>query len=81
MPPPGSLRPGLLYRAALEGVTFNLFGGLARMREFGLKPRELRLVGGGSKNELWQRIVADTFQLPVRWAWVAFVSVCVWRSI
>jgi len=29
-------------------------------------PKELRLVGGGSKNKLWQQIVADVFQLPVR---------------
>lgn len=32
----------------------------------GLVPTELRLVGGGSKNKLWQQIVADVFQLPVR---------------
>lgn len=35
-------------------------------QSFGLKARELRLVGGGSKNPLWQQIVADAFQLPVR---------------
>ena len=27
---------------------------------------ELRLVGGGSKNPLWRRIIADSFQLPIR---------------
>ena len=27
---------------------------------------ELRVVGGGSKNRLWRRIVADAFQLPLR---------------
>ena len=32
----------------------------------GLEVKELRLVGGGSKNRLWRRIVADAFQLPVR---------------
>lgn len=34
--------------------------------KLGLVPKELRLVGGGSKNKLWQQIVADVFQLPVR---------------
>ena len=33
----------------------------------GLELKELRLVGGGSKNKLWQQIVSDVFQLPVRW--------------
>jgi xylulokinase len=35
--------------------------------KLGLVPKELRLVGGGSKNKLWQQIVADVFQLPVRY--------------
>jgi hypothetical protein len=35
--------------------------------KLGLELKELRLVGGGSKNKLWQQIVSDVFQLPVRW--------------
>ncbi len=27
---------------------------------------ELRVVGGGSNNKLWRRVVADAFQLPLR---------------
>ncbi len=65
--PPGILaRPGLLYRAALEGATYSLLAGLRRMQSLGLVATELRLVGGGSKNPLWQQIVADVFELPVR---------------
>ncbi|KAI8467892.1 MAG: Xylulokinase [Monoraphidium minutum] len=63
---PGLLRPGLLYRAAMEGATFSLRAGLARMQDLGMTARELFLVGGGSKNALWQQIVADAFQMPVR---------------
>lgn len=65
--PVGLLRPGLLYRAALEGATLSLAAALSKVTEFGLELKELRLVGGGSKNPLWQQIVADVFQLPVRW--------------
>eukprot|EP00803_Ostreobium_quekettii_P003256 evm.model.scf_876.5 EVM.evm.TU.scf_876.5 scf_876:25056-26697(-) len=62
----GGLRPGALYRAAMEGATFTLMGGMQRFTESGFRPKELRLVGGGSKNRLWRRIVADAFQLPLR---------------
>ena len=65
--PAGLLRPGLLYRAALEGATLTLAAALTKVTEFGLELKEIRLVGGGSKNTLWQQIVADVFQLPVRW--------------
>lgn len=64
---PGSLaRPGLLYRAAIEGATFSLLAGLRRMEALGLRPSELRAVGGGSRNPLWRQVIADAFQLPVR---------------
>lgn len=63
---PGSLRPGLLYRAAMEGATFSLLAGLKKMEGYGVKATEIRVVGGGSKNRLWRRIIADSFQLPLR---------------
>ncbi|PRW34012.1 Xylulokinase [Chlorella sorokiniana] len=63
---PGLMRPGLLYRAAMEGATFTLLAGMQRMKDYGLAATELRVVGGGSQNRLWRRIVADAFQLPLR---------------
>ncbi|KAL4436739.1 hypothetical protein ABPG75_003878 [Micractinium tetrahymenae] len=63
---PGMLRPGLLYRAAMEGATFSLLAGMRRLQEYGLAASELRVVGGGSNNKLWRRVVADAFQLPLR---------------
>ena len=33
---PGLMRPGLLYRAAMEGATFTLLAGMLRMRDYGL---------------------------------------------
>ena len=61
---PGSLRPGLLYRAAMEGATLALRHGYQRILESGPPARELRLVGGGSNNPLWRQIVADVLSLP-----------------
>ncbi|MEM6571160.1 MAG: xylulokinase, partial [Planctomycetota bacterium] len=62
----GSLTPGVLYRAALEGVTLNLAAGLERMRAIGVRPDEVRLVGGAARNPLWQRLLATVFGVPVR---------------
>jgi len=63
---PGSLRPGLLYRAAIEGATFTLLNGLKSMEKLGMTAKELRVVGGGSKNPLWRRIIADAFQMLLK---------------
>ncbi|MCU0866800.1 MAG: xylulokinase [Planctomycetes bacterium] len=63
---PGLLRPGHLYRAALEGTSLNLAQGLDRLRELGLLVDEVRLCGGASHNVLWRQILADLFGVPVR---------------
>ena len=64
----GCLRPGLLYRAAMEGATFSLLAGFEQMKEMGggVELHELRVVGGGSKNKLWRQMIADAFQVKVR---------------
>jgi xylulokinase len=36
------------------------------MQNLGVTANELRIVGGGSKNRLWRQIIADSFQLPLR---------------
>lgn len=59
---PGALRPGPLYRAALEGAAFALRLGMEHL-PFGA--RELRVVGGGARNPLWRRILADLFGAPL----------------
>jgi xylulokinase len=52
-------------RAVLEGVAFEL----RRMRDQwfagGEGPAEVRIVGGGVRNELWQQVLADTFNVPM----------------
>jgi len=63
---PGTLSPGHLFRAALEGVTLNLAGGFERLGALGLPLDGLRVVGGGSKNELWVQMLADAIGVPVQ---------------
>lgn len=36
------------------------------MQKLGVTASELRIVGGGSKNPVWRQIIADSFQLPLR---------------
>jgi xylulokinase len=54
-----------IVRAVMEGAILNLGYGLARMRELGLRPAEIRATGGGAKSRLWLQIVADVFGTPV----------------
>jgi len=61
----GALEPGRLYRAALEGVALNLAWGLERLRGLGIALDLLRVAGGGSRNPLWRRILADVLEVPL----------------
>ena len=58
-------KPGLLYRAAMEGATFSILAGLQKFKEFHVESDELLCVGGGSANQLWRQVIADASQLPV----------------
>lgn len=61
----GSSR-GQLYRAALEGLSLQLRLALESLeRAYGFRAKGVRVVGGGSKNELWNQIRADVLGKPV----------------
>ncbi len=60
-----TLTPGHLARAAMEGVTLGLNYGLRRLAALGVKPKEIRLTGGGAKSAAWRQIMADIFGVPV----------------
>jgi xylulokinase len=62
---PGMARPGLLYRAALEGVALNLAWGAGRLAALGLPARRVAVVGDGARNPLWRQILADALGAPV----------------
>lgn len=57
---------GQIYRAALEGLAYQLKDALAVFKQgAGIDARALRVVGGGARNALWNRIRADVTGLPV----------------
>jgi len=56
---------GHMARAAFEGATFGMNYGLQRLRALKVKPREIRLTGGGARSPLWRQIAADVFGVPV----------------
>ncbi|MBI2496595.1 MAG: xylulokinase, partial [Opitutae bacterium] len=60
-----TLMPGHLARAAMEGVSLGMNYGLRRLEQLGIKPKEIRLTGGGAKSAAWRQIMADIFGVPV----------------
>jgi L-fuculokinase len=57
---------GEIYRAALEGLAFQLRSALEVLNSAtGYDPAGIRVVGGGAKNRLWNSIRADVTGLPV----------------
>jgi xylulokinase len=60
-----NMKPALMARAVMEGVTLGLAYGLERMKELRIVPTEIRLTGGGSKSAIWRQICADIFNCPV----------------
>lgn len=58
---------GHFYRAALESLSWQLRNNLQVLESIGgFKAQELLLVGGGSRNALWNQIKADTLGLPIK---------------
>jgi D-xylulose kinase len=52
-------------RAAMEGVTMGMNYGLRRLAALGVKAKEIRVTGGGSKSAFWRQMMADIFGVPV----------------
>jgi len=62
---PGNFTAAHQLRAALEGVTLGLNYGLRRLAALGVRPREIRLTGGGARSGVWRQVAADVFGVPV----------------
>jgi xylulokinase len=56
---------GALARATLEGVAYGLRDSLELLAHLGVKAQAGRISGGGSRSELWTRIVASVLGLPL----------------
>jgi xylulokinase len=39
--------------------------GLRRLTALGIKPREIRVTGGGARSAVWRQLMADIFGVPV----------------
>lgn len=61
----GNFTRGHMARAAMEGVALGLNYGLNRLKDLGIRPKQIRLTGGGSKNPVWRQILADVFDAEV----------------
>lgn len=48
-----------MTRAVLEGVAFGFADGLHALRQAGGTPKEITVIGGGSRSPLWTRILAS----------------------
>lgn len=54
-----------ITRATLESAIYSMKVGLEAFIEQGFKPKNLILIGGGSKSDLWCQMISDGFNLPV----------------
>ncbi len=54
-----------VYRAMLEGVTYEMAYNMECLNNAGIIVDSLRAVGGGAKSDLWLQIKADIMQRPV----------------
>ena len=54
-----------LYRAMMEGVTYEMRLNLERLAESGIRPQKLRAAGGGAASAVWMQMKADILNLPV----------------
>jgi xylulokinase len=50
-----------IARAAMEGVTMGMNYGLNRLKSLGIRPKQIRVTGGGAKSKVWRQIMADVF--------------------
>ncbi|MBQ4526789.1 MAG: carbohydrate kinase [Clostridia bacterium] len=54
-----------LYKALMEGVTYEILTNIEHLKEFGINPEMLCATGGGAFSEVWMQIKADILSRPV----------------
>jgi len=54
-----------LYRAVMEGLTFEIAYNMEWLKEFGIPVHSLMATGGGAASPLWRQIKADILGCPI----------------
>lgn len=55
-----------IYKALMEGVTYEIMTNVRHLEDFGITPEELTATGGGAGSPVWLQIKADILGRPVR---------------
>ena len=55
-----------IAKAVLEGLTFELRANVDLLKEAGIKIKELHVVGGGARSDVWLQLKADICGVPLR---------------
>lgn len=55
---------GELVRSVVEGATFGMNDALTAFRDRGIRPRQIRLSGGGARSAFWRQLQADVYGVP-----------------
>jgi sugar (pentulose or hexulose) kinase len=56
---------GHIARASMEGIGFDLMMGVDFYKSMGLKPANIRMIGGGAKSGLWREITANMLDAAI----------------
>ena len=54
-----------IYKALMEGVTYEIMTNIGHLESFGINPNQLYATGGGAASEKWLQIKADILNRPV----------------
>jgi len=53
-----------LIRSVMEGATFAMNDAVTILRQRGIRPRQIRLSGGGARSRFWRQMQADVYGIP-----------------
>lgn len=65
-----------LYKAVMEGVTYEMMCNIKRLASYGVVPDRLYATGGGAGSSVWLQIKADILNLPIVPLTAAEVGAC-----
>ncbi len=54
-----------IYRSILEGIAYEAAWRISQLAAVGLRASRLKMIGGGARSRLWQRILCDVSDLPL----------------